>query len=72
MVLTLLHAVFTAVIGVESDHIRTPIDVWVVICQLGLSEYDVVVPKLRYIKEHLLLMSFDFHVEFDYVSDIAS
>ena len=59
-------------IGVESDHIRTPIDVWVVICQPGFPEYDIVFPKLRYIKEHLSLLAFDFHAKFDNVGDIAS
>ena len=72
MVLSLLHAVFAAVIRIKGDYIRAPIGVWVVISQPGFSEYNIVLSKLRYVKEHLLLVSFDFHVEFDHVSDIAS
>ena len=63
---------FIAVIRVERDYIHAPIDVWVVICQPGFSKYDIVLSELCYVKEHLLLMSVDFHVEFCYVSDIAS
>ena len=63
---------FTAVIRVERDYIHALINVWVVICQLGFSKYDIILSKLCYVKEHLLLMSINFYVKFYYMSDITS
>ena len=45
MVLSSLHAVLAAIVRVESDSIRAPINVQVVICQPGFSEDDIVVPE---------------------------
>ena len=67
----LFEASRTAVVRVECDRILCPIDVGVVFCQPGFSEYNIVLSKVSDVKDLLFGMAVDVDINVSYVSNIA-